>query len=315
MRRAVDVPEHLIRRVRAEGAECEQWLAELPDIVAELEREWAITVGNTLDGGTASLVVQATSADGSRAALKLVMPAASMFDSRDTLLSEAAYLRAAGGRGAVRLLAEDLARGALLLERAGRQLAALGLPVPAQLDAICSCLERTWSAEPDPTLMRGDVKGRGLADFAARMWEQLDRPCSARVVDLAVELATRRADEFDDADAVLVHGDAHQWNTLEGTEADGTFVLIDPDGLYAEREYDLAIPMREFQDDLLAGDALARGRERARFLADRTGTDETRIWEWGFVERVTSGLLLLHEGYGALGRDFLAVAEAWSVDA
>ncbi len=311
MQRAFPVPEHLARRARAAGAECEHWIAEVPDLVAHFERAWGVTVGDPFGGGTASLVVEATTADGVPAVLKLVMPAQSMYDSLEVLPGEAAFLRAAAGRGAVRLLAEDLDRGALLLERAGRQLASLGLGIEAQLDAICSCLEQTWSAEPDPTLVRGDEKGRWLADFAARTWETLDQPCSARVVDHAIELANRRADEFDDAGAALVHGDAHQWNTLESRSGDGTYRLVDPDGLFAEREYDLAIPMREFHAELLAGDSVALGRGLARSLADRTGTDERKIWEWGFVERVTTGLLLHQEGSTAAARGFLAVAEAW----
>ena len=36
------------------------------------------------------------------------------------------------------------------------------------------------------------------------------------------------------------------------------------------------------------------------------------IWEWGFVERVSTGLLLLKVGAREWGREFLAVAEEWA---
>ena len=41
------------------------------------------------------------------------------------------------------------------------------------------------------------------------------------------------------------------------------------------------------REDPLEGDL----HERARWLAHRTGLDATAIWEWGVVERVSTGLL------------------------
>jgi hypothetical protein len=46
------------------GSQGEQWLAELPDLIAHLEREWAITVGRPLAGGSVSYVTSARTADG-----------------------------------------------------------------------------------------------------------------------------------------------------------------------------------------------------------------------------------------------------------
>ena len=47
-------------------------------------------------------------------------------------------------------------------------------------------------------------------------------------------------------------------------------------------------------------------------LARETGIDEAAIWEWGFLERVTSGLYCIRSGLEALGRKFLASAERLS---
>ena len=43
------------------------WLDDLPAIVASLERDWAITAGQTLSGGTDSYVAEVKAADGSPA--------------------------------------------------------------------------------------------------------------------------------------------------------------------------------------------------------------------------------------------------------
>lgn len=58
--------------------------------------------------------------------------------------------------------------------------------------------------------------------------------------------------------------------------------------------------MREWGGDL---------RERCAQLSRLTGADPRAIWEWGFVERVSTGLLALQAGRGPLGRALLAVAE------
>ena len=65
-----------------------------------------------------------------------------------------------------------------------------------------------------------------------------------------------------------------------------------------EPEYDLGIVMRE---DPLDGDL----RERARWLAGKTGLDEDAIWEWGVVERVSTGLLGTRVGLQPIARQML----------
>ena len=101
---------------------------------------------------------------------------------------------------------------------------------------------------------------------------------------------------------MLVHGDVHQWNALQ---AGGGFKLVDPDGLLAEAEYDLGVLMREDPLELMHGDP----RERSRWLARRCGRDAEAIWEWGVVERVSTGLLATKIGLQPVGGQMLAVAD------
>jgi streptomycin 6-kinase len=168
-----------------------------------------------------------------------------------------------------------------------------------------------WRPAPGCGLPTGAEKGRWLADFIAVTWEELDRPCSERAVSYALACAARRVGAHDDERAVLVHGDVHQWNALEAGSAaqpDSAFKLVDPDGLLAEPEYDLGILMREDPAELLGRDA-RDPHERARWLARRCGLDATAIWEWGAVERVSTGLLAVKVGLEPAGRQMLAVAE------
>ena len=44
----------------------------------------------------------------------------------------------------------------------------------------------------------------------------------------------------------------------------------------------------------------------------RVGDGGRGIWEWGFVERVSTGLLAIHVGADKMGREMLDAAEAWA---
>ena len=270
----LDVPNVVREKALAVGAE--EWLAALPELVRVIEADWGITVGEAFPFSTEAFVAAVACADGTEAVLKLIVPRGG-----DAAAREATALRLAGGEGCARLLREDLGRGALLLEKLGRSLSELEYPPQTRHELLVAAAQRVWRPAPESGLPTGDEKARSLARFITAMWDELDGPCNRAAVDHALECAERRRRAYRDDRAVLVHGDVHQWNALEA--GDG-FKLVDPDGLLAEPEYDLGIIMRE---DPLEGDL----RERAAWLAERTGLDEEAIWEWGVVERVSTGLL------------------------
>ena len=306
----------MLERVRltalAQGGAGERWLRDLPAVVRSLEEDWGITVGAMLPRATASFVAEAVTTDGAPAILKVAVPDV---DGQASTAHEIRLLRIVDGRGCARLLAHDEPSRAMLLERLGRPLAQLGLSVHAQVEAICATVQRMWMPAPtDAGLPSGADKARWLSDLIARSWDHLGRPCSAAAHDKALAFAERRRAAFDPSTAVLAHGDAHAWNTVEDrTGPAGAFKLVDPDGLVAEREYDLAISMREFNEELLAGDALRLGQERCRLLSRLTGRDERAIWEWALVERVANGLLLAGQGNERVALESLRVADAWAL--
>jgi streptomycin 6-kinase len=334
-----DVPEPV--RAKAVAAGAAGWLAELPGIVASLERDWGITVGRSYGDATEALVAEATRADGTPAVLKVLVPRAG-----NQARSEITFLELAGGRGCVSLLRADLGRSALLLERLGPSMSDLRLPLAQRHEALCAAAAKIWrtsagagrrpagsgssgvaaisGTRPASTpgaglraeaagtalstgvagtaLPTGAAAGRRLAEVIVRLWEELGRPCSERAVAYALDCAERRVAAYDEERAVLVHGDVHQWNALRS--ADG-FKLVDPDGYLAEPEYDLGVLMREDPEELLAGDP----RDRSRWLARRCGLDETAIWEWGVVSRVETGLVGTQVGLQPVAGQMLMVAD------
>jgi streptomycin 6-kinase len=307
--RDLDVPASLRQKASALGPGAARWLAGLGPLIDALERDWEVTVGSPLAGATEAYIAEATRRDGVVAVVKLAMPDA----GPGTFVSELHTLLLADGNGCARVLEHDETRGALLLERLGRPLAELGLPVKAQIEIICATLQRLWSAAPDVPdgmpIPSGADKAGWLGEFIARTWEELDRPCSERVVARSLAFADSRQVAFDAERAVLVHGDAHSFNTLEDPPA-RRFKFVDPDGVVSERAHDLAISMREWNAELLAGDAVGIGRERCALLGRLTGVEPRPIWEWGFIERVSSGLFGVKCRFAG-ARECLEVAERW----
>jgi len=225
---------------------------------------------------------------------------------------ERSLLQTASGRGYVRVLRHDPKSGAILLERLGPQLAKMGLPIEEQIRVICRTLQQAWMPMPPgvryPT---GAEKALEMSSFISTAWSRLGRPCSEKVIEIALRFAEARRDAFDPADSVLAHGDPHAWNTLLDPKTN-QYKFVDPDGVFIERAHDLSISIRESSAELLAGDPVASGRKRCALLSRLTGVQQSAIWQWGFIERLVNGLRYIEVGPEANAVEFLAVVEAWA---
>ena len=120
-------------RNKALVANATDWLDQLPALVTALEREWRIVVGRLFTDATEALVAEATLEDGTDAVIKLIVPR-----DGDATRNEITVLRLAHGDGCVRLLRDDVDRGALLLERLGPSLYDLDLPIDARHEILCA---------------------------------------------------------------------------------------------------------------------------------------------------------------------------------
>ena len=314
MSATVEVPESVRRKAVALGTEGERWLRDLGTIVAGIEAEWKLRVGSAIAGGSGSFVANAVTADGTGAVLKLAIPDG--LEGHPPFATELQVLELGDGRGYVRVIRSDIGRRAMLLERLGRPLSALGLPVDAQIDIITATLTRVWRPVPDttPPLTTGAQQAEWLAAAIEADWDGLGRPCQRRAVDRAIAFTRNRRDAFDASTAVMVHGDAHPANVLEDTSEGApanTFKLIDPSGMLSEPAHDLGIPLRDWTVELLATDPVAQGLAWCARLGARSGVDPSAIWEWAFIERVSTGLFFLRLG-DPFGARLLDVAERWT---
>jgi streptomycin 6-kinase len=309
----IEVPDAVRRKALAVGPRGEQWIAELPSVIAELEREWRISVGAPITGGSSGYVAEAVGADGTPAVLKLAIPDG--LDGQGDFARELATLLLANGRGYVSVLNADEYRRAMLQERLGRSLDDLALPVESQIEIIATTLGQSWRRPSQlPPTRTGREQARDVAQAIVARWERLGQPCPRPTVEQAIDYAHARSKAFDAATAVLIHGDAHPANILEavpGGGPHGEFKLIDPDGMLSEPAHDLGIPLRDWSDELLARDAAELGLEWCTQLSRISGVDSRAIWQWAFLERVSTGLFMMFLR-DPDGEKLLAVAARWT---
>ena len=309
---SIHLPERVSAAVAALGLAGQRWLAALPELVSSLEADWAVTCGTALEGGNAAYVAEAVTADGQLAVLKIALPPG--IDGFAPFDQELQALQDAAGDPYARLICHDEQRRSMLLERLGRPLASLGWPADRQIAAITDTVARGWRPASSGRLPTGAAKANWLAGSITGAWRDLGKPCTERAARRAVGYATWRASHADPRHAVLVHGDAHPSNVLEVPDgidhsAHPAFRLIDPEGLASEPAHDLGVVLRGWNEDLLDARAAAVAFARCEAVSRRTGVDPESIWQWSYIERVSSGLFLRRLGPQAEARPFLEAAD------
>ncbi|WP_051722761.1 aminoglycoside phosphotransferase family protein [Streptomyces albus] len=273
------------------------WLRDLPELARDVLRRWELTPERVQEpGGRSSLLVLVRRADGGRAALKLLAPGA------DAAAQHAALERW-DGFGAVRLLEADDAAGALLLERLHGEVSLSSLPEAKALLEAAGTVRRLWT-EPDggpyPSVAERTAPAAALLRAAA------DEPWAADVRPLAGQALAAHAElTAAEPERLLLHGRFREEKVLAGERA--PWLAVGPDPLVGERAYDLALPVRDRLEDLVASPRGAAGaRSRLARLADSLEVDRDRLRGWTVFRAVADGLPALGRGHrrGALLLEF-----------
>ena len=304
----IELPPRVRLTAGSKGIEGREWLATLFERLDHMCRVWSLTPLVALDGGSAALVLRGRTSGGTDAVLRLAPPG-------DGFESQVRTIAAAGGHGYVRLYAHDPDHHASLLEALGPALAETARSPEETLDVLAATLLQAWLV-PRPAgavVPAGTDKASTLHRLIAELYPETGRPCPAEVIERALGYARRRADAFDLDTCVVCHGDPHPDNALAVTKprpgAESGYVFIDPDGFLCDPAYDLGVTIRGWEHEVLTADepeALVRGW--CARLSAATKVDDQAIWEWGFVERVSSGLYMIRHGAPEEGHDYLASA-------
>ena len=300
-----EVPDMVKGKAEAAGEIGREWLNSLDGIVFELERKWNISTGKIMNGGSHALVCEACGEHGAEFVLKIEIPDI----SEEEYLYGIRALQIAGGNGYAKMFAFDKEKRACLIEKLGEPLRLCEYTPREEMRIICSALLETWKMPVDGfNLQQGSLAWFG--SFLPDAWEKLDYPCDKAVLDLALKYLEERKAHQRPEGYVLLHGDAHNNNTLRVPGTCGTFKLIDPEGLLFEKSYDLGVLMREWPDEYKT-DPVRNRHERAEFLSELTGVDAGEICAWGYLQMVSTAFILLQIGQNELGNTMLNIASAW----
>ncbi|MET0939344.1 MAG: aminoglycoside phosphotransferase family protein [Gaiellaceae bacterium] len=249
------------------------WLERLPRLAAECAEQWSLELEPPSAASNASLVVPAGDV-----VLKLNPP-------DDESEHEPDALRAWSGEGAVRLLAHDPERRALLIERCrpGTQLLALGEDDAG--DVVAGLLPRLWKPPLPQYRLLADVAARWV-DEIPDTWERYERPFERRLLDETVS-ALR---ELGPSQGVLVtaNEDLHSGNVLRAARE--PWLVIDPKPIAAERDFTLVSMVRDRPRDVLAGERPAeRLARRLDLLASSLELDRERLRRWTIAHTIAWG--------------------------
>ena len=295
---SITIPPVLTRNVVENwGDDGTRWLSTLPALLDEVARDWQLTVGRPYPLSY-HWVTSVTRADGTAAVLKLGVPAGH-------LELEAQALRAYDGQGAVRLLAEDPKRGALLLERAEPGTPAAALVPHADEAATAALIEvgRRLHRVPPVGCTLPDLREESESFRSHLRRFPGDDPLPRHLVEGAGAL-------FDDlcasaSDRFVLHGDLHHDNVLRA-ERD-PWLAIDPHGVVGDPGYECGAVLYNPDPWRREDDLLALVPARIEQLADGFGIPVDRVVAWGFVTAVLSEVWTA-QGDGTPGERSLDVA-------
>lgn len=259
--------------------------------LATLARAWSLELGEPYQRNSDGIVLRVW-ARGTPAVLKVGI------ESLPWPTAQIPTLLAANGRGYVRVLEYDEALGAVLLEQLGPSAEGGDHPPVQQATMVAEVLGEAWRIPVEVGPPRFD-KAQSLMEIMERLASSEDRPRWGVALDRAASWAQELSASADPGRDVLCHGDPHPGNLLKSISLTATtpYVFIDPDGIRCEPEYDVGVVLRGWAP------ALLKTNEPRVFLAgirdtvcEITGADAERAWKWGFVERVTTGLVIRQMG-------------------
>jgi streptomycin 6-kinase len=299
----ITIPESLAqtRGSLTSGSGC-RWLQQLPAIVEECARAWDLQLAEPFPQLSYNWAAPATWRDGTSVVLKVCYPNRELF-------SEIAALKVFDGRGAVRLLAVDQDRGALLLERCDP-----GTPVAREASdeqktaAIAAVIRRL----PRPVLVQHPFStfGDWIADMATN-YRSLVSPTSQFPVRWIERALAKYADLVSiSGDPVVLHGDLHHGNILAAQRE--PWLAIDPKGVVGDPICEtgplLLNELPEPWDEVVARRLLAR---RVDQLVAELGFDRERLRAWGVVRAVLAAYWSL-EDHGQGWESAIVVADTLS---
>lgn len=275
------IPETLeLRMINGHGKdEATAWLERLPALLDDWSRKWMLTVSPEMPPPSWNLVMFAESARVGQVVLKLNLPSPEVH-------SEIEALAQAHGEGMVRLIDADPSAALMMLERIEPGTALHDIQM-SDLEATAigaQIMTRFWRTPQRPDhLHRLRDWFRALLSYPSH-YSTGSSPIPMHLVERAIAVCEHLLS--DPRDEVLLHGDIHHWNILQG--GDRGWITIDPKGLVGERGYDTATWMLNPWGIGALPDLQAIMAARLDVFSRELAIDRQRLAEWAFMHSVLS---------------------------
>jgi streptomycin 6-kinase len=250
------------------------WLERVPDLVAECVEEWELRLGEPYEAGAAGYTVRADLPDGTPAVLKVVYP-------HREAEHEGEALRVWDGDGAIRLLAYDEVRWAMLIERCEPGTLLAKADPELALDVLIEVLPRLWKPVGEPFRSLAE-EALWWIDYLPGKWEQDGKPFDRELLDAAI--ARLDALAHSQGEQVLLHQDLHGDNVLAAQREE--WLVIDPKPLVGEREFAVAPIVRDPE----LGHSRRHVLHRLDRLTSELGLDRDRARGWTIGQTIAWSL-------------------------
>lgn len=264
-----------------------KWLRDIPEIVKQYEYQWKLRCFSPFPLSY-NYVVPAKRNSKEDVVLKISFPQNHEFEL------EVKALKFFDGIGAIKVLQEDMKKGVVLLERAQPGLRIRDISADEeQISIVCEILRKLHRPIPKifptifPTLSDwADVFKRYRIKFPNN-----SGPIPSLMSDRAEEIFLQFPKEK--KEHVLLHGDLHNDNVLFSKRG---WLIIDPKGVIGEKEFELAVFLRNPYEDLPKNSNYKKiETERIIKFSERLGFDKRRILDWIFASAIISLLWFLED--------------------
>jgi len=266
------------------GPQGAQWLAQLPQLIAQCAIEWQLSGLQAYPTLTYNYVLFGMMND-----MPIVLKL--RCDTAQTL-QETTALKAFESFGGVKLLAHNAQLNALLLERVipGTPLSDLFPDEDACATRIAAKLVKMLHQAPIPEAHSFPSLEQVIPDFTKDPHELAPFIAHARRLRSRLLSTQPKQKQSSPAKEIksLLHGDFHAGNILLSSNND-TLIVIDPEGILGDPLYDLAVYIRNPRTELVANpQAHVIVKNRIHSFAQLLGYDAQRIYDWVYLQAVTS---------------------------
>lgn len=296
-----NLPEKFVRLIsESHGAKGSAWLAELPEIIGQIETNWSLKVGKPFENLSYHFVAPCGLENGGEAVLKIGFP-----EANSPVFNEAKTLKFYGDSGAaVKFLNLDENRLALLLERLRPGETLLKVFRGNEEKCVEIAVEVLQKIIRKPPPKHNFVH---LEKWFAGFKKAKNTGFPAETL----RKAQMFYEELSRAETFLIHGDFHHQNILSATGE--KFLVIDPKGVVGQIGYEISVFLNNhvqfLKDDQ---DLVEKVNKAVQQFSTAFEIAPGALKKWAYSQAVLSAWWTFEEN-SEKWIPSLATVEAWEV--